>query len=117
MIQYSQPVLAMTMWQHLRRMGVPGLVVLGIADNSIIPLTGRMDVLNIWPATRHREPWPYYAFMATPGTFDAGDETNNAAANIHCRSCVKDMSCGWSCVFGFRNSPQLPAGQRSTFEG
>jgi len=36
----------MTVWQHLRRMGGPGLVVLGLADNSIVPLTGSMDVLR-----------------------------------------------------------------------
>jgi len=46
--------------------------LLGIADNSIIPLTGSMDVLNIWLAARHREPWPYYAFMATLGSVIGG---------------------------------------------
>ena len=66
------PLLAVTVWQHLRRMGGPGLVVLGVADNSIIPLTGSMDVLTIWLAARHREPWPYYAFMATVGAVIGG---------------------------------------------
>ncbi len=62
----------MTVWRHLRRMGGPGLLLLGIADNSIVPLTGSMDVLNIWLAARHREPWPYYAFMATLGAVVGG---------------------------------------------
>ena len=62
----------MSVWRHLRRMGGPGLILLGIADNSIIPLTGSMDVLNIWLAARHREPWPYYAFMATLGSVIGG---------------------------------------------
>ena len=62
----------MSAWQHLRRMGGPGLVLLGIADNSIIPLTGSMDVLTIWLAARHREPWPYYALMATIGAVIGG---------------------------------------------
>jgi len=53
-------------------MGGPGLLVLGIADNSIVPLTGSMDVLTIWLAARHREPWPYYAFMATLGAVLGG---------------------------------------------
>ncbi|MGA9392522.1 MAG: VTT domain-containing protein [Candidatus Sulfotelmatobacter sp.] len=53
-------------------MGGPGLVVLGVADNSVIPLTGSMDVLVIWLAARHREPWPYYAFMATLGAVIGG---------------------------------------------
>ncbi len=62
----------MTAWQHLRRMGGPGLVVLGVADNSIIPLTGSMDVLTIWLAARHLHPWPYYAAMATIGAVAGG---------------------------------------------
>ncbi|HEV3307567.1 MAG TPA: VTT domain-containing protein [Candidatus Sulfotelmatobacter sp.] len=66
------PWLAMTVWQHLRRMGGPGLVLLGIADNSVIPLTGSMDVLTIWLAARHLHPWPYYAVMATIGAVAGG---------------------------------------------
>jgi membrane protein YqaA with SNARE-associated domain len=62
----------MSVWQHLRRLGGPGLVLLGIADNSIIPLTGSMDVLTIWLAARHHEPWPYYALMATLGAVIGG---------------------------------------------
>ncbi len=62
----------MSAWRHLRRMGGPGLILLGIADNSVIPLTGSMDVLTIWLAARHREPWPYYALMATLGAVVGG---------------------------------------------
>jgi membrane protein YqaA with SNARE-associated domain len=72
MLLHLHPWLAVTMWQHLRRMGGPGLVLLGIADNSVIPLTGSMDVLTIWLAARHREPWPYYTFMATLGAVIGG---------------------------------------------
>src|SRR5579863_10464927 len=66
---------AVSAWQHLRRMGGPGLVLLGIADNSVIPLTGSMDVLTIWLAARHHEPWPYYAVMATVGAVIGGYTT------------------------------------------
>jgi membrane protein YqaA with SNARE-associated domain len=66
------PLLTMSMWQHLRRWGGPGLIVLGFVDNSIIPITGSMDVLCIWLAARHREPWPYYAVMATLGAVLGG---------------------------------------------
>lgn len=62
----------MSVWRHLRRMGGPGLVLLGIADNSIVPLTGSMDVLTIWLAARHLHPWPYYAAMATLGAVLGG---------------------------------------------
>ncbi len=65
-------LLAVPIWHRLRRLGGPGLVLLGIADNSVIPLTGSMDVLTIWLAARHREPWPYYAFMATLGAVIGG---------------------------------------------
>jgi membrane protein YqaA with SNARE-associated domain len=65
-------LLAVPIWHRLRRLGGPGLVLLGIADNSVIPLTGSMDVLAIWLAARHREPWPYYAFMATLGAVIGG---------------------------------------------
>ena len=53
-------------------MGGPGLVLLGVADNSVIPLTGSMDVLTIWLAARHLHPWPYYAAMATLGAVIGG---------------------------------------------
>src|SRR5271168_1182631 len=69
---HFHPLLAVTLWQRLRRLGGVGLVLLGIADNSVIPLTGSMDVLTIWLAARHREPWPYYALMATLGAVIGG---------------------------------------------
>jgi membrane protein YqaA with SNARE-associated domain len=60
-------------------MGGPGLVLLGIADNSLIPLTGSMDVLTIWLAARHHEPWFYYAIMATVGAVIGGYITYSLA--------------------------------------
>ena len=59
MLPHIHPLLAVSIWRQLRRMGGPGLLLLGIADNSVIPLTGSMDVLTIWLAARHREPWLY----------------------------------------------------------
>jgi membrane protein YqaA with SNARE-associated domain len=72
MLSHAHLWLAVSVWQHLRRMGGPGLVVLGIVDNSVIPVTGSMDVLCIWLAARHHEPWPYYAFMAALGALMGG---------------------------------------------
>src|SRR5579885_1072078 len=54
-------------WGWLIRLGGPGLILIGIADNSVVPLTGSMDVLTMWLSARHRELWPYYAAMATIG--------------------------------------------------
>ena len=63
---------ALLIWRWLVRLGGPGLVLLGIADNSVVPLTGSMDVLTIWLAARHRDTWPYYAVMATVGAVLGG---------------------------------------------
>jgi len=62
----------LVVWTWLVRLGGPGLVLLGIADNSIIPLTGSMDVLTLWLAAGHRNLWPYYAAMATAGAVLGG---------------------------------------------
>ncbi len=62
----------MSVWRRLHRMGGPGLILLGIADSSVIPLTGSLDILTIYLAARHREPWPYYALMATIGAVIGG---------------------------------------------
>jgi membrane protein YqaA with SNARE-associated domain len=56
----------------LQRLGGPGLILLGLADNSVIPLPGSMDVLTIVLAASHREWWFYYSFMATVGAVIGG---------------------------------------------
>jgi len=65
-------IFALSLWSRLSRMGGLGLLLLGIADNSLVPMTGSMDVLTIWLAARHRQPWPYYAAMATMGAVLGG---------------------------------------------
>jgi membrane protein YqaA with SNARE-associated domain len=65
-------VAALFVGQWLVRLGGPGLILLGIADNSVVPLTGSMDVLTMWLAARHRDLWPYYAVMATLGAVLGG---------------------------------------------
>src|SRR5271170_3018419 len=72
-------LLAISLWGRLHRLGGWGLVLLGIADNSVVPLTGSVDVLTIWLAARHREPWPYYALMATIGAVLGGYITYSLA--------------------------------------
>ena len=72
MLLHLHPLAAVPIWHRLRRLGGPGLVLLGIADNSVIPLTGSMDVLTIWLAARHLHPWPFYAAMATLGAVLGG---------------------------------------------
>lgn len=64
--------IAVSVWTRLRRLGGVGLVLLGLADNSVVPLPGSMDVLTIVLAARHRDLWWYYAFMATVGAVIGG---------------------------------------------
>jgi len=72
MLPHLHPLLIVSIGRRLRRLGGVGLVLLGVADNSVIPLTGSMDVLTIYLAARHRETWPYYALMATLGAVIGG---------------------------------------------
>jgi membrane protein YqaA with SNARE-associated domain len=68
----SYPVLLVMSMGWLLRLGGAGLILIGIADNSVVPLTGSMDILTIWLAASHRESWPYYALMATAGAVLGG---------------------------------------------
>ena len=72
MLPHLHPLLIVSTGRRLRRLGGVGLVLLGVADNSVIPLTGSMDVLTIYLAARHRQTWPYYALMATLGAVIGG---------------------------------------------
>ena len=56
----------------LVHLGGPGLIVLGLADNSPIPLPGSMDAATILLAAHHSNLWVYYAIMATAGAVLGG---------------------------------------------
>lgn len=68
----SRLVAMALIWRWIIRAGGPGLVALGIADNSLVPLTGSTDVLTIWLAASQRSLWFYYAIMATIGAVLGG---------------------------------------------
>jgi membrane protein YqaA with SNARE-associated domain len=70
---------AVLVWPWVIRLGGPGLVLLAIADNSLVPLAGSMDVFTIWLAASHPNLWPYYAFMATAGAVLGGYVTYSLA--------------------------------------
>lgn len=55
------------MWAWLERLGGLGLVLLGLVDNSPIPLPGSMDALVIILSAHQRPWWWYYAIMAVIG--------------------------------------------------
>jgi membrane protein YqaA with SNARE-associated domain len=56
----------------LIHLGGPGLILLGLADNSLIPLPGSTDVATILLAAHHSQPWFYYTIMATAGALLGG---------------------------------------------
>src|SRR5512146_1164312 len=66
-------------WTWLHRLGGPGLILLGLADNSLIPLPGSVDGFVILLSAHRREWWPYYAFMATVGEVIGGYLTDGLA--------------------------------------
>src|SRR5450432_462871 len=79
MFSPMQPLLAIAVWRTLHRLGGFGQILLGVADNSVVPLTGSADVLTIWLAAQHPDRWPYYALMATVGAVIGGYITYSLA--------------------------------------
>jgi membrane protein YqaA with SNARE-associated domain len=61
-----------TLLHLVRRLGGPGLIALGLLDNSVIPLPGSMDAATVLLAAAQHEPWWYYAIMATIGGVAGG---------------------------------------------
>ncbi|HLH08881.1 MAG TPA: VTT domain-containing protein, partial [Terriglobales bacterium] len=56
----------------LYRLGGIGLIAIGLADNSVIPLPGSMDAFTILLSSGHKDYWWYYAIMATLGAVLGG---------------------------------------------
>lgn len=52
----------------MRHLGGFGLFLLAVADSSPIPTFGGPDILTAILAARQREPWYYYAAVATAGS-------------------------------------------------
>jgi membrane protein YqaA with SNARE-associated domain len=61
-----------SMLRWLIHLGGPSLILLGLIDNSVIPLPGSTDVVTVLLAAHRREPWIYYALMATMGSVVGG---------------------------------------------
>jgi len=56
----------------LIHLGGPSLILLGLIDNSVIPLPGSTDIVTVLLAAHHPSLWVYYAIMATAGALIGG---------------------------------------------
>lgn len=75
----AKPLASGGLFRWVRQLGGLGFIVLGLLDNSIVPLPGSMDVLTIVLAADQRRWWPYYALMATIGSMLGGYVTYRLA--------------------------------------
>lgn len=61
-----------TALQWLLGLGGPGLIGVGLIDNSVVPIPGGMDLCVILLTSQHREWWAYYGAFATAGAVIGG---------------------------------------------
>lgn len=66
-------------WNWILRLGAPGLIVVGLIDNSLIPIPGGMDFFLILLTANHRQWWVVYAMFATAGALLGGYMTYRLA--------------------------------------
>lgn len=79
MMAFSFIVVASSLRTWVLRLGGPGLIVVGLVDNSVIPIPGGMDVFTILLTAHHRQWWAYYGAMATLGALVGGYVTYRLA--------------------------------------
>jgi membrane protein YqaA with SNARE-associated domain len=56
----------------LIHLGGPSLILVGLADNSLMLMPGSTDTATVLLAAHHRNLWVYYAMMATAGAVLGG---------------------------------------------
>jgi len=59
MPQLAAAVFKKSVWIVLGQLGGPGLILVGLADNSLVPLPGSMDALTIVLSASHKGLWLY----------------------------------------------------------
>lgn len=79
---YVAPLIAGSLWTTLRHLGPIGEVLLGVADASVIPTPGSLDILLILLVAGEPQHWWIYVLAATIGsalgawiTFRIGEKT------------------------------------------
>ena len=76
---FGSIVVASGVWKWILRLGAPGLILVGLIDNSLIPIPGGMDVFVILLAAHRRNWWIVYALTATAAAMLGGYVTYRLA--------------------------------------
>src|ERR1700751_5555948 len=58
-------VVASGVWKWILRLGAPGLILVGLIDNSVVPIPGGMHIFVILLTAHRRTWWIVYALTAT----------------------------------------------------
>jgi len=66
-------------WKWVLRLGAPGLILVGLIDNSVIPIPGGMDIFVILLTAHRRSWWLVYALTATAAAMLGGYVTYRLA--------------------------------------
>ena len=65
-------VFAASAFGWFRSLGVFGIILMALVDNSIIPTPGSVDLLTVYFAARSADIWYWYAFVSTVGSVLGG---------------------------------------------
>lgn len=76
---FTFAIVASGVWKWILRLGAPGLILVGLIDNSLIPIPGGMDIFVILLTAHHRSWWIVYALIATAGAMLGGYVTYRLA--------------------------------------
>jgi membrane protein YqaA with SNARE-associated domain len=78
---FSLFIVSGSVWKWMHRLGGPGLILLGIFDNTpfVSAPPGSVDAFVIVLSGHRHEWWAYYAFMATVGEVLGGYLTYRVA--------------------------------------
>lgn len=102
MLRLPESVLVLSVWNQLLQLRSVALIFIGIADNSVIPMPGSMDIFTIWLAASRPKLWFYYAICATLAamaggyiTYWLGRKGGKEALERRLREKQADKICRW----------------------
>lgn len=102
MLRLPESLLILSAWNELLQLRSVALIFIGIADNSVVPMPGSMDVFTIWLAASRPKLWFYYAICATLAamaggyiTYWLGRKGGKEALERRLRKKQSDKICLW----------------------